>query len=69
MTGNSKEWFNSAVSERTNNRDKLFKKFKKCKLPLGQEDNKKKVTKLRKKLLKKRETTLNRNLEKNCEKS
>ena len=41
VKGNSKERFDSAVSEGTNNRDKLFKKFKKSRLPLDQENYKK----------------------------
>ena len=38
---NSKEWVDSVVSEGINNRDKLFKKFKKSRLPLDQENYKK----------------------------
>ena len=41
VKGNSKEWFDSAVSEGKNNRDKLFKKFKKSRLPLDRENYKK----------------------------
>ena len=41
VKGNSKEWFDSVVSEGINNRDKLFKKFKKSRLPLAQENYKK----------------------------
>ena len=41
VKGNSKEWFDSVVSEGINNRDKLFKKFKKSRLPLDQENYKK----------------------------
>ena len=41
VKGNSKEWFDSVVSEKINNRDKLFKKFKKSRLPLNQENYKK----------------------------
>ena len=41
VKGNSKEWFDSVVSERINNRDKLFKKFKKSRLHLDQENYKK----------------------------
>ena len=32
VKGNSKEWFDSVVSEGINNRDKLFQKFKKSRL-------------------------------------
>ena len=38
---NSKEWFDSVVSEGINNRDQPFKKFKKTRLPLDQENYKK----------------------------
>ena len=41
VKGNSKEWFDSVVSEGINNRDKLFKKFKKSRLPLDQKIYKK----------------------------
>ena len=41
VKGNSKEWFDSVVSEGINNRDKLFKKLKKSRLPLDQENYKK----------------------------
>ena len=41
VKGNSKEWFDVAVAEGINNRDKLFKKFKKSRLPLDQENHKK----------------------------
>ena len=41
VKGNSKEWFDVAVAEGINNRDKLFKKFKKSRLPLDQENYKK----------------------------
>ena len=41
VKGNSKEWFDSVVSEGINNRGKLFKKFKKSRLPLDQENYKK----------------------------
>ena len=37
------EWFDSVVSEGINNRDKLFKKLKKSRLPLDQENYKKVV--------------------------
>ena len=36
VKGNCKEWFDSIVSEGVNNRDKLFKKLKKSRLPLDQ---------------------------------
>ena len=41
VKGNSKEWFDSVVSERINNRDKIFKKLKRSRLPLDQENYKK----------------------------
>ena len=41
VKGNSKEWFDSVVSEGINNRDKLFKKFKKSRLRLDLENYKK----------------------------
>ena len=41
VKSNSKEWFDSVVSEVINNRDKLFKKLKKSRLPLDQENYKK----------------------------
>ena len=41
VKGNSKEWFDSVVSERINNRDKIFTKLKKSRLPLDQENYKK----------------------------
>ena len=47
VEGNSKEWLDSVVSERIKNRDKLFKKFKKSRPPLDQENYKKPATKLR----------------------
>ena len=47
VKGNSKEWFDSVVSEGINNRDKLFKKLKKSRLPFDQENYKKPATKLR----------------------
>ena len=37
------EWFDSVVSEGINNRDKFFKKLKKSRLPLDQENYKKVV--------------------------
>ena len=37
----TKEWFDSVVSEGINNNYKLFKKFKKSKLPLDHENYKK----------------------------
>ena len=47
VKGNSKEWFDSVVSEGINNRDKLFKKFKKSRLPLTRKTIRKPATKLR----------------------
>ena len=41
VKGISKELFDSVVSEGMNNRDKLFKKFKKSRLPLEQKNYKK----------------------------
>ena len=61
---NSKEWFESVVSEGINNRDKLFKRFKKSRLPLDQENHKKARYEVKKLLLKKIETTLKQNLPK-----
>ena len=69
---NSKEQFDSVVSERINNRDKLFKLFKKSRLPLDQENYKKARYEVRKLIAEKRETTLKQNLpktlanQKNC---
>ena len=40
VQGNSKEWIDSVVSEGINNRDKLFEKLKKSRLPLDQENYK-----------------------------
>ena len=57
MKDNSKEWFDSVVSEGINNRDKLFKKFKKSRLRLELEDYKK-VRYGVKKLLKKNKVVL-----------
>ena len=57
VKGNSKEWFDSVVSEGINNRDKLFKKFKKSRLRLDLEDYKK-VRYGVKKLLKKNKVVL-----------
>ena len=45
---NSKEWFGSVVSEGINNRDKIFKKLKKSRLPLAQENYKKARHKVKK---------------------
>ena len=65
VKSNSKEWFDSVVSERINNRDKLFKKFKKSRLPLDQENSKKARYEVKKLIAeKKRETTLKQNLPK-----
>ena len=41
VEGTSQEWFGSFVSEGTNNREKLFKKFKRSRQPLDQENYKK----------------------------
>ena len=41
VKGNSKEWFDSVVSEGMNIKDKLFKKFKNVRLPLDQGNYKK----------------------------
>ena len=65
---NSKEWFDSVVSEGINNRDKLFKKFKKSRLPLDQEDYKKTRYEVKKLIAEKKrnyfETTLTENISK-----
>ena len=62
VKGNSKEWFDGLVSEEINNRDKPFKKLKKSRLPLDQENYNKaryEIEKLTEKnLMKKRGTTL-----------
>ena len=44
----SKEWFDSAVSEGINNRDKLLKNLKKSRLPLDQKNYKKAHYKVKK---------------------
>ena len=63
---NSKEWFDSVVSEAINNRDKLFKKFKKSRLPLDQENYKKACYEVKKLIAKKKriyfEAKLNENI-------
>ena len=41
LKGNTKEWFDNVVSEAINNRGKLFKKCKKARLPLDQDNYKK----------------------------
>ena len=51
LKGNSKEWFDSVVSERINNRDKIFTKLKKSRLPLDQENYKKETDCIKKKQL------------------
>ena len=62
---NSKEWFDSVVSEGIYNKDKLFKKFKKSRLSLEQENYKKGRYEVKKLIAeKKRETTLKQNLPK-----
>ena len=71
MKGNSKEWFDSVASEGTNNRDKLFKKFKKSRLPLDQENYKKARYKVKKLIAEKKrnyfETKLTENIGKSKE--
>ena len=47
VKGNSKEWFDSVVSEGINNRDKLFKKFKNLDYLLTRKTIRKPATKLR----------------------
>ena len=64
VKGNSKEWFDSVVSEGINNKDKLLKKFKKSSLPLDQENYKKARYEVKKLIAEKRETTLKQNLPK-----
>ena len=44
----NEEWFDSVVSEGINNREKLFKKIKKSRLPLDQENYKKVPCKVKK---------------------
>ena len=61
---NSKEWFDIVVTEGINNRDKLFKKFKKSRLPLDQENYKKARYKVTKLIAEKIETALKQNLPK-----
>ena len=61
---NFKEWFDSVVSEEINNRDKLFKRFKKSRLPLDQENYKKAGYEVKKLIAEKKETTLKQNLSK-----
>ena len=61
---NSKEWFDIVVTEGINNRDKLFKKFKKSRLPLDQEHYKKARYKVTKLIAEKIETALKQNLPK-----
>ena len=55
----TKEWFDCVVSEGINNRDKLFKKFKKSRLTLDQENCKKARYEV-KKLIAEKETTWKR---------
>ena len=64
MKGNSKEWFDSVISDRKNKRDKIFKKLKNFRLPLCQENYKKVRYEVQKLKAEKRETTLKRNLPK-----
>ena len=47
VKGNSKEWFDSVVSERINNRDKLFKKLRNLDYILTRKTIRKPATKLR----------------------
>ena len=58
VKGNSKEWFDSVVSDRINNRNKLFKKFKKSRLPLDQENYKKARYEVKKIIAEKKEKLL-----------
>ena len=66
VKGNSKEWFDSVVSEEINNRDKVFKKFKKSRLPLNQENYKKALYEVKKLIAEKKrnyfETKLTKNI-------
>ena len=55
MKGNSKKWFDSIFSEGTNNRDKLFKKLEKSRLPLDQKNYKKTCYEVKKLFLEKKE--------------
>ena len=64
VKGNSKEWFESVASEGINNRDKIFKKLKKSRLPLDHEKYKKARYDVTKLIAEKRETTLKQNLPK-----
>ena len=64
VKGNSKEWFDSVASEGINNRDKIFKKFKRSRLPLDHEKYKKARYEVTKLIAEKRETTLKENLPK-----
>ena len=58
VKGNSKEWFDSVVSEGMNNRDNFFKKFKKSTLPLNQENYKKAQQEVKKLTAEKKEKLL-----------
>ena len=66
VKGNSKEWFDSVVSEAINNENKLFKKLKKSRLPLDQENYKNACYKVKKLIAEKKgiyfETKLNENI-------
>ena len=62
VKGNSKEWFDSAVSEGINNRDKRFRKFKKSRLHLNKENYKKARYQGKKLIPEKKETNLKQNL-------
>ena len=48
LKGNSKEWFDSVISEGKNNRDKLLNKSKKSGLQLYQENYKKALIEVKK---------------------
>ena len=69
VKGNSKEWFDSVVSEGINNRDKLFKKFKKSRLPLGQKNYKKARYEVKKLIAEKKRNFLETKLIENIGKS
>ena len=62
----NEEWFDSVVSEGINNREKLFKKIKKSRLPLDQENYKKVPCKVKKLIAEKKrnyfETKLTENI-------
>ena len=66
VKGNSKEMFDSVVSEGMNNRDKLFQKFRKSRLPLDQKNDKKACYEVKKLIAEKKrnyfETKLTENI-------